>query len=408
MKKYIISIVIFLCLSGVLEAQEYISLMQQGKQNYNNQNYIPAFELFDQALEIAKSDTEIKDAKNWKNNCMKNIRKEMREADQWKKELKQSKEILESIYFYDNKFALACKDGKFGFIDKNGKVLIDFRYDNAVPFDIYTGFARAAIGKTNYLLDSTGREYLLSETSKGLAADIEAIDLSRNQLTEIPKEIFNCHHLKILIISHNNLKKIPLEINRLKELVFLDLSGNALLGLSADIGALKNLKYLNLRENFISKLPNEISNLQQLEKLDISNNQLFKLPDGLASLYNLKALLLDGNQLQDLSADIGLLINLKFLSVQGNLLTNLPPEIGRLSRLNTLCLNNNKITDLPVETGRLLSLQNLYMAQNQLMFIPEQIKQLELLRGLDLRGNSINDQRKEMLKKWLPACEIQF
>ncbi len=408
MRKIIILFSICSILATKAQSQEYTSLMQLGRQYYNNQNYILAFEQFDLALESAKSEIEIKDGRLWKTNSWKNIRKEIRETEQRKKELKNSKEVIDALYFYGGKFALAYKDGRYGFIDKSGKLLIDYRYDNATPFDVFTGFAKVSIDKLNYLVDTTGREYLLAESSKGLSGDIEAIDLSKNNLTEIPRDIFGYLKLKILILSNNNLKKIPAEINRLTELVFLDVSGNYLLNIPPEIGSLKNLKYLTIRNNSISKLPNEISNLQLLEKIDISNNQLFKLPDGMASLYDLKVLVLDGNMLPNLSSDIGLLINLKYLSVQGNVLTNLPPEIGRLSRLKTLCISDNKITDLPAETGRLLSLTSFNISKNQLSYIPEEIKNLSELKNLDIRGNSLNDQKKDLIKSWLPNCIIEF
>jgi hypothetical protein len=34
--------------------------------------------------------------------------------------------IINAFYFYRDRFALAYKDGKYGFIDKNGKILIGY------------------------------------------------------------------------------------------------------------------------------------------------------------------------------------------------------------------------------------------------------------------------------------------
>jgi len=398
-----------LCIVGEQNiAQNYLTFMQQGKVFFNKQNYIAAFENFDKASELATSDIEKSDAKQWKTNSLKSIKRIQQELEQKNSDLKSTKSIIDAFYFYDDKIALAYKDGRFGFIDKSGRLLIDYKYDQASNFDAITGFAKVSINKMNYLIDSTGKEYTLAETTNALSGEIEALDISKSHLTEIPREIFNYPNLKILIISNNNISQLPPEITRLKEMRHLDITGNKLLTVPKEIGMLKNLQFLSLRNNSISKLPNEISNLQLLEKLDLSNNQLFDLPAGLASFYDLKVLILDGNQIINLSADIGLLINLKYLSIQHNSLVKLPIEIGRLSRLQTLCLSDNKLTDLPTETGRLLSLTSFNVSRNQLSYLPTEINQLTQMKELDIRGNPFSNQKKELVKSWLPNCNISY
>jgi hypothetical protein len=412
MKKIVLCFSILCIIGGQSLAQDYMSFMQQGKLFFSNQNYISAFENFDQALENAKSDIEIKDAKLWKTNCLKSIKKIQKENELKIKsnanELKYSKSLLDAIYFYDNKIALAYNDGKYGFINKNGNTQIAYKYDQAGCFDAITGFAKVSLNKKNYLVDTVGREYPLAETLNALSGEIEALDLSKSHLTELPKEIFNYPALKILIISNNNITVLPNEIGRLKELKYFDATGNNILSVPKEIGTLTNLKFISFRNNGISKLPNEIANLQQLEKIDLSNNQLFDLPLGLASLYDLKVLLLDGNKIAKLSPDIGLLLNLKYLSIQSNILTTIPVEFGRLSRLQSLCLSDNKITDLPGETGRLISLITFNISRNQLTYVPTEIKQLNQLKHFDIRGNSLSNDKKDLIKSWLPNCDLEL
>jgi len=393
-------------------AQDYISAMQQGKLFYNNQNYILALENFDQALESASSQMNKDDAKLWKSNSLKSLKKLQKELEQKIKtnetELKYSKSLIDAFYFYEGKIALAFKDEKYGFIDKSGRLIIDYKYDHATNFDAITGFAKVTINKIHYLIDTAGHEYQLAETTQALTGEIEALDISKSQLNSLSRDIFNYPKLKVLIFSNNNISVLPPEITRLKELMYLDATGNKLLEIPKEIGGLTNLKFISFRDNSISKLPNEIANLQKLEKLDLTNNQIFKLPDGLASLYDLKVLILDGNKIEKLSPDIGLLINLKNLSIQRNQLNALPIEISRLSRLQTLCLSDNKIADLPPEIGRLMSLVSFNLSRNQLSYLPNEIKQLSQLKYFDVRGNSLSEQKKEMVKSWLPTCEIKL
>ena len=412
MKTTLFSFLILLLLGLQSFAQDYISSMQQGKMFYNNQNYILAIENFDQAFESASSQMNKDDAKLWKSNSLKSLKKLQKELEQKIKanetELKYSKSLIDAFYFYDGKIALAFKDEKYGFIDKRGRIIIDYKYDQASNFDAITGFAKVSMNKINFLIDSTGREYPLAETTQALTGEVEALDLSKSQLNSLPKDIFNYPKLKVLIFSNNNIAVLPPEIARLKELKYLDATGNKLLTIPKEIGGLTNLKFISFRDNSISKLPNEIANLQMLEKLDLTNNQIFNLPDGLASLYDLKVLILDGNKIKKLSPDIGLLINLKNLSIQRNQLDALPIEISRLSRLQILCLSDNKIADLPPEIGRLMSLVNFNLSRNQLSYLPNEIKQLTQLKYFDIRGNSLSVQKKDLIKSWLPVCEIKL
>lgn len=55
-----------------------------------------------------------------------------------------------------------------------------------------------------------------------------SLDLSKNQLTELPHGIGHLSNLKRLSLYGNQLTTLPLEFSRLKQLVFLDLKNNPL------------------------------------------------------------------------------------------------------------------------------------------------------------------------------------
>ena len=54
------------------------------------------------------------------------------------------------------------------------------------------------------------------------------LDLSKNQLTELPHGIGHLSNLKCLSLYGNQLTTLPLEFSLLKQLVFLDLKNNPL------------------------------------------------------------------------------------------------------------------------------------------------------------------------------------
>jgi len=110
----------------------------------------------------------------------------------------------------------------------------------------------------------------------------------------------------------------------------LDLTGNDLSDLPPEIGNFTNLTYLYLSENKLTELAPEISKLTNLAEFFISKNKLVSLPDEIGNLINLKALYLDSNELVRLPASLTKLTNLyknTGLDVRNNALDNLSSDL---------------------------------------------------------------------------------
>ena len=116
----------------------------------------------------------------------------------------------------------------------------------------------------------------LTELPKGLInnSSMEILNLSYNQIETLPSQIQNWKSLKILDLEYNKMRSLPAEIGKLKNLEELDISGNGMTDLPAEVGQLSNLKVLRMSNNSFTGLPNELGNLKQLEVLDISGNNL--------------------------------------------------------------------------------------------------------------------------------------
>jgi hypothetical protein len=204
--------------------------------------------------------------------------------------------VLDRIYFYDGKFGLSYDSNlrKYGFIDKDLNIKIEFKYDAADNFDA-NGFAKVTLPSnfissnleipTFYyaLIDTTGREYKVVKDISQLNSKVLALDLRNKYFKEMPKEVFQNKQLKILLlnkeemISHNKenlIKKLPNEIGELVNLTVLNLSGNELIQIPNDITKLVHLKILDLRKNNLTDLPSDITNLTELAYLDLSNNAI--------------------------------------------------------------------------------------------------------------------------------------
>ena len=240
---------------------------------------------------------------------------------------------------------------------------------------------------------------LLELIERAAEEEWEELDLSDNELTELPPEIGKLTKLKRLILGKydkkqkkffgNKLTSLPAEIGQLRDLKELRIGGNQLRQTPAEIGQLSNLRTLYLNVNQLSQLPAEIGQLSNLQSLSFAGNQLSQLPAEIVQLSNLQSLNLANTQLSQLPAEIGQLSNLQTLYLRSNQLSQLPPEIGQLSNLQILYLNFNQLSQLPAEIGQLSNLRTFDLRANQLSQLPAEIRQLSQLKQLDLRSNPL-------------------
>lgn len=99
------------------------------------------------------------------------------------------------------------------------------------------------------------------------------LNLSNDNLTELPKYVLEMTQLVELNLSYNQLTgALPSQIRSLKNLQKLDLSYNEMSGIPAEIGELTQLRTLNLSNNNFTGLPNELGNLSNLEVLILTGN----------------------------------------------------------------------------------------------------------------------------------------
>ncbi|AKB50640.1 hypothetical protein MSBRW_1387 [Methanosarcina barkeri str. Wiesmoor] len=229
------------------------------------------------------------------------------------------------------------------------------------------------------------------------------LNLSGNQLTQVPQEIGELKNLTMLDLSENTLTILPQEIGELKNLKTLDLSGNQLIQLPSEIGRLKNLTILNLYDNQLTQLPPEIKELKNLTALTLFNNKLTQIPPEIGKLKNLETLYIYCNQLTQLPPEIGELKNLSILALNKNKLTQLPSEIGNLKNLETLSLYRNQLIELPPEIGKLENLKTLYIDNNKLTILPPEISELKNLITLNLSANPLTSPPPEIVSRGLEA-----
>ncbi|NEQ52634.1 MAG: TIR domain-containing protein, partial [Leptolyngbya sp. SIO3F4] len=107
---------------------------------------------------------------------------------------------------------------------------------------------------------------------------LTSLDLSYNQLSELPPEIVQLTSLTSLDLGSNQLSELPPEIVQLTSLTSLYLGSNQLSELPPEIVQLTSLTSLSLMKNQLSELPPEIGQLTSLTSLDLYQNKISELP----------------------------------------------------------------------------------------------------------------------------------
>ncbi|XP_044012871.1 toll-like receptor Tollo [Aphidius gifuensis] len=284
----------------------------------------------------------------------------------------------------------------------------------------------SAIGSTTGITSSSTTT---TTSSSSCTSSLEVLDLSYNDLNELPDRAFiNLKSLTTLNINNNEIRhvgdhalgglgkllKLNISTNRLvalppelfsdtKQLHHLVLSNNSLSVLAPGLlDNLKNLQTLDLSNNELTSRwinRDTFTNLEQLVVLDLSNNALTKIDSNVfKGLYNLQILHLEYNNIDTLSDGCFLsLKNLHSLTLSHNRITRFDPNhtIGLVS-LVQLFLDSNKLTNIHRHTFiNVSSLQDFSLSGNELTTIPDTIRQLKLLKTLDLGNNKISSINNE-------------
>ncbi len=100
------------------------------------------------------------------------------------------------------------------------------------------------------------------------------LNLSRQQLKEIPKEVYQLVNLQRIDLSYNNISEISKEIGLLKNLQSLDLTKNQIKELPATISLLTHLDECLMGDNLLQKIPDSMLKLKRLTLLELENNKI--------------------------------------------------------------------------------------------------------------------------------------
>jgi hypothetical protein len=182
----------------------------------------------------------------------------------------------------------------------------------------------------------------LEQLRSGALAGTKRLDLSCG-LTRLPGEVFDlADTLEVLNLSGNQLTDLPPDMGRLKKLKIVFGSNNLFTHLPESLGECESLEVVGFKATRIRHVPAQALP-PKLRWLILTDNAVERLPDALGERPALQKLMLAGNRLKTLPEGLARAQRLELLRLSVNAFEVLPPWLTRLPRLAWLALAGNPL-----------------------------------------------------------------
>jgi leucine-rich repeat protein SHOC2 len=193
---------------------------------------------------------------------------------------------------------------------------------------------------------------------------LETLELRRNRIVEIPKQLCVHSSLRKLALSQNRITTLPIALGGMPNLADLQVQGMVLKLPPPSVlhyGTQNVLAYLNsihqAREdgrcvlNFydLSEIPQEVLDLVDLTILELDCMKISEIPTAIVGLSNLARLTFNHNLVEHLPVCVSELTNLTELELSNNHVSALSPELFVLTNLAWLNIDHNPIKTPPKE-----------------------------------------------------------
>ena len=186
----------------------------------------------------------------------------------------------------------------------------------------------------------------LEQLQKGLLKVVTSFKYTGN-LTEFPRELFELEDtLELLDLSNNQLRELPSDFDRFIKLKIAFFSDNLFTELPEVLGKCPNLTMIGFKSNLIQNV-SEQSLPKQLQWLILTNNKIEILPNSIGNCEKIQKVALAGNKIKELPRSMANCKNLELLRISANELKELPLWLIELPRLTWLAFSGNPCTYKP-------------------------------------------------------------
>lgn len=309
-------------------------------------------------------------------------------------------------------------------------------------------------GQSYYSSDITTRVYKNLQVALQDPDKVFRLDLSNQELTRIPLEVFTLTYLEVLVLDGNNMQEVTFQIDKLPNLKLLSLKRNKLREFHIPKKCLDNLSELYLDQNQLMDFPLFENTLIGLTTLSLSQNFIKELPREAIYLSRLKFLTLDANPLSNpeiaftyssyyerLSMyNTGLkrlphtyqYKNLTKLVISGNQLDYSSIKASYFPRVEYLDISYNKVradidfdsiipfksvkylvaeeiglTAIPTSISTMSKLREVSFLRNKLTDVPETLSKMKL-KSIHLEYNPISIDKIEHIQREMPKTKVFF
>lgn len=209
-------------------------------------------------------------------------------------------------------------------------------------------------------------DHTLEQLQSGQLAGAKRIQLSCN-LTTFPEALFSlADTLEILDLSNNQLTQLPNNFAQFTRLKVFFASNNPFTVFPQVLGQCTQLEMIGFKSCCIQHIPN-LAFPPALKWLILTNNQLQQLPNDIGQCTHLQKLMLAGNRLQTLPNTLQQCTQLQLLRISANQLTHLPNWLLQMPRLAWLAFAGNPFVQPPAIATPLPQYQWSHLQINHLL-----------------------------------------
>ncbi|MEZ8943474.1 leucine-rich repeat-containing protein kinase family protein [Vibrio sp. 10N.222.54.B12] len=175
-----------------------------------------------------------------------------------------------------------------------------------------------------------------------LADSLEILDLSGNQLSDLPAELSQLTNLRIIFASNNLFTHLPDVLGSLPKLEMVGFKTNQIKTVSEQ-SLPTQLRWLILTDNEIEALPSSLGERPRLQKLALAGNKIRVLPESMENLSNLELVRLSANQLTEFPEFLIKLPKLAWLAFAGNPFCKHPSSLDSVPAVSSQSYSLNQV-----------------------------------------------------------------
>jgi len=257
-----------------------------------------------------------------------------------------------------------------------------------------------SLSRYTALLDSTASSSdTLVLLNAGKLEGAKHIKISAG-LTSFPQALYSLtDSLEILDLTGNDLTDLPNDLTRFKQLRILFCSSNQFTHVPEVLGQCAKLSMIGFKANQIEHIPASAIPTQHLRWFIVTDNRLKHLPDSLGECAKLQKLMLAGNQLSVLPESMRQCHALELLRLSANRFEALPDWLFNFPKLTWLAYAGNPCSDIAERT---------HMAQRPIRAIDWASLQLGHALGQGASGVSYQSQWQDTAQSTQPVAVKLF